>query len=84
MFGRNDGALDNQQIHAGREHRRGQVLGVLRGNPDRRGHAAVPNLPDPFFDQVLPHRLGIDFLQIAGGTVGFLGDLLEQRGSGSE
>ncbi len=63
VFRRHDRALDDEDVHTGGKDRRCQRQGVLRGDPNRRGHPAGGDLLDPRRDQVRPHRFGVDLLQ---------------------
>ena len=60
---RDDRALDDEQVDAGRERGGGELQRVLRGDLDRGRAAALAHLLDPRGDQVGVDRPGVDLLQ---------------------
>ncbi len=68
-----DGALDDENIRAGFLRDRSEFRRPLRNGTDRRGRAAVFDLPDARRDQIFLHRFLVNFLEQPGDLrfVGF-------------
>ena len=69
VLGRDDGALDDEQVDAFGEDVRRQLDGVLRREPHRDPHAGVAQLADPLAQQLGRHRLAVEPLQAGRGRV---------------
>ncbi len=81
-FGGHDGALDDQQVDAGRQQRRRQRLGVLRADPDRGGHPGLADAGHRGAQQIGVQRRGVELLQQPDGRrrLGLLGRRLDDLG----
>ena len=66
MAGGGDGGLHHYNIGAGFHGDRGHSLGILRSKRNGAYRAAVLDFLHPPPQQILPHRLGIDLLQMLG------------------
>ena len=80
VLGRDDGALDHEDVEAGLERALVVLTDALRRERGRGDDAVLLDLPDPLRDQVLLDRLRVDALHLRGGELlGHLGDPLELR-----
>ena len=69
VLGRDDRALDDEDVEAGLERRLVVPAHALRREGRRRNHAVLLDLPDPLPDQLVLDRLGVDPLHLAGGEL---------------
>ena len=81
-FGGDDGALDDQQVDAGRHQHRCQRLGVLRADPHRGGDPGVADAGHRGAEQLGVQRRGVELLEQPDGRrrFGFFGGRFDDLG----
>jgi hypothetical protein len=83
VLGRDDRALDDEQVDAAVEHGLGELHGPLRGERGGDGDAGVADLLDPGGDEVALDRLGVDLLHAAVAVSSGRCAISSSSGSGS-